>query len=111
MSNFIIIKLIVSAVVIILITETAKRNVVLGGLFAAMPINILISISWLYIEKKDLGLLSNFAISILWGVIPTLLFILPAIYLFKKEWNFMTVIPICLCSFAIGAYFHQRILN
>ena len=45
-------KILTSAVTIVLITEIAKRNTGLGGLIAVLPINIILSLIWLYIEKK-----------------------------------------------------------
>lgn len=104
-------KVLISAVIIALVTEIAKKHVSLGGLVAAMPITTLLSICWLYYEKKDLVLLSDFSKSVFWGVFPTLMFFIPAIFLFKKGWNFYLVMSISFIFLGIGAYFHQKLLQ
>ena len=109
--TFIIIKIIITALLIVLVTEIAKRHTSLGGLIAAMPITTLLSLMWLYYEKKDLALLSDFTRAIFWGIFPTLLFFIPAIFLFKKGWNFYLVLGISFTCLGIGAYIHQRFVT
>lgn len=111
MTIFFVIKILVSAVIIALVTEIAKKHTSLGGLIAAMPITTLIAIFWLYYEKKDLALLSDFSKAVFWGIFPTLLFFIPAIYLFKKGYNFYLVIFISFICLGIGAYFHQKLIS
>ena len=55
-----IIKALTSAITIILITEIAKKSSLLGGIIAVLPINIILSVLWLYYEKRDVVLLNNF---------------------------------------------------
>ena len=47
---FLLIKIIVTAGLIVLISEIAKVNDKLGGLIAAMPIMTLLVILWMYYE-------------------------------------------------------------
>ena len=49
-----IIKIIVSALLIALISELSKRFSPLAAILASLPINSIIAIIWLYSETKDL---------------------------------------------------------
>lgn len=86
------IKLISSALVIVLVTEIAKKYTMMGGFIAAFPINILLTLFWLYIEKRDLVLLSNFAHSAFLGLIPTMIFLIVITILFSKNNPFLATI-------------------
>jgi hypothetical protein len=108
---FDIVKVLVSAIIILVITEISKKNASLGGLIAAMPFVTLLAMFWLYYEKRDLALLSDFSKSVFWGLFPTLLFFIPLIFLFKKGWNFYLVIFIGLIFLSIGAYIHQKLIG
>lgn len=111
LSAFFITKIFVSAIIIALISEISKRYTELGGLIAAMPLTTLLSMIWLYYENRDLSLLSNFTKAVFWGVFPSLLFFIPAMWLFKKGYNFYLTLFISFVFYAIGAYFHQKLLT
>jgi len=111
MTVFFIIKIFVSAVIIAVVSEVARKYVSLGGLIAAMPLTTLLSLCWLYYEKKDLNLLSDFSKAVFWGIFPTLLFFIPAIFLFKKGYNFYFVMTVSLLFLLAGAYVHQKLLS
>jgi len=111
MNILFIIKTIISALIIAVVTEIAKRNPIMGGLIAAMPITTLISVVWLYYEKKDLPLISEFMHSVFWGMFPTLLFFIPALFLFKRGINFYFVITLCFISLGIGIIFYKRLVH
>lgn len=110
MTVFFVVKILISATIIAIVSEVARKYTSLGGLIAAMPLTTLLSLCWLYYEKKDLNLLSDFSKAVFWGVFPTLLFFIPAIYLFKKGYNFYLVMTISFLCFLVGAYIHQKLL-
>ena len=111
MTVFFIVKILVSAVVIAVVTEIAKKYASLGGLIAAMPLTTLLSLFWLYYEKKDTVLLYDFTKDVFWGVFPTLLFFISAMYFFKKGWNFYLTLFISFIFLGIGAYIHQKLIH
>lgn len=106
--SFIIIKVLVSAVFIVIITEVAKRSILLGGMLAAMPLTTVLAMFWLYYENKDLNMLSEFLVSVLWGVMVSFLFFVPAIYMFKKGFNFYLTVFVSVMVLGVGAYLYQR---
>jgi len=109
--SFLALKIITSSIVIILITEIAKRHTLLGGLIAAMPVNILLSLFWIHLENKDTQIINSFVQSVLWGIVPTVIFLLSILYLLKKQYEFLPSILTGLIILAICALFHQKLLS
>ncbi|CAH2714561.1 hypothetical protein BACCIP111895_01733 [Neobacillus rhizosphaerae] len=63
-----IIKVIVSAIIIGIITEVARRFPTQGGIIAALPIVSILSIIWLYVQGEQMETLSKFALGVVWGI-------------------------------------------
>ena len=72
----------ISAVVIVLVSEIAKRSSLFGALIASIPLTSLLAFIWMHIEKTDVNTIAQLSTSIFWLVIPSLvLFILLPILL------------------------------
>lgn len=67
-----IFKIIISAILIVLVSEIAKRSSLLGGIFASIPLISVMAMIWLYIDTKDVAQISALARSVFWLVIPSL---------------------------------------
>ncbi|MFD9626585.1 DUF3147 family protein [Peribacillus muralis] len=65
---FTIVKIIASAFIIGVITEISRRYPNYGGMIAALPIVSVISILWLYVQGERMEALSEFALSVVWGI-------------------------------------------
>ena len=107
---FFFIKIIVSALIIAIVSEISKHLTHLGGLIAAMPLTTLLTLFWLNYETGDRQILSQFTVSVLWGILPTFVFFLCAIYFFKREWSFYQVIGISLFFYSMAAFAHQKLM-
>ena len=69
---FLIIKIIVTAILIVLISEIAKVNDKLGGLISAMPIITLLVILWMYYDgNSDEKISSHMSYTFLY-IVPTI---------------------------------------
>lgn len=68
----IIIKFIVTAAIIVLISEIAKHFDRVAALIASLPLVTLITLFWLYYENQPDEKLANHAYYTFWYVIPTL---------------------------------------
>jgi uncharacterized membrane protein (GlpM family) len=84
MTKFTIIKYLVTAAVVVLVSELAKANDKLGGLVAALPLVTVLALIWLYIEKQPMTKIANHAYYTFWYVIPTLPMFLLFPYLLPK---------------------------
>ena len=69
---FLITKIIVTAALIVLISEIAKVNDKLGGLIAAMPIMTLLVILWMYYDGNTNEKISSHISYTLFYIVPTI---------------------------------------
>lgn len=75
---FLLVKYLVTATVVVLVSEIAKRFDRLGALISSLPLVTLLILIWLYVEKQPLEKVSNHAWYTFWYVLPTL----PMFFLF-----------------------------
>jgi uncharacterized membrane protein (GlpM family) len=81
---YLIFKYLVTAGVVVLVSELAKRSDKLGGFIAALPMVTVLTLIWLYVEQQPASKLSNHAYYTFWYVIPTLPMFLLFPYLMEK---------------------------
>ena|SRR6187431_2244228 len=70
--NWIITKYLITAAMVVFISEVAKRSDKLGGLIAALPLVTLLTLVWLYLEHQAPEKIANHAWYTFWYVVPTL---------------------------------------
>jgi F0F1-type ATP synthase assembly protein I len=70
--TWIISKYALTALVVVLVSELAKRSDKLGGLIAALPLVTILSLIWLYVEQQSSEKIANHAWYTFWYVLPTL---------------------------------------
>ncbi|AGN82442.1 TPA: DUF3147 family protein [Pseudomonas putida] len=69
---WIITKYLLTAGLVILVSELAKRSDKLGGLVAALLLVTVLTLVWLYLENQSMEKISNHAWYTFWYVLPTL---------------------------------------
>ncbi len=69
---WIITKYALTAGIVVLISEVAKRSDKAGALIAALPTLTILALIWMYIEGQDQEKLANHAYYTFWYVLPTL---------------------------------------
>ncbi|MDD4962931.1 MAG: DUF3147 family protein [Gallionella sp.] len=69
---WLIIKYSLTAAIIVLVSEFAKRSDKLGAFVAALPMVTLLALIWLYIENQPEAKIANHAWYTFWYVVPTL---------------------------------------
>jgi len=69
---WIITKYLLTAGIVIFVSELAKRSDKLGALVAALPLVTVLTLIWLHLEKQSLEKISNHAWYTIWYVLPTL---------------------------------------
>jgi F0F1-type ATP synthase assembly protein I len=65
-------KYFITAAVVVLVSEVAKRSDKLGGLVAALPMVTVLTLIWLYVENQPQEKIANHAWYTFWYVLPTL---------------------------------------
>ena len=66
------IKVFISSAIIVLVSEIAKRDNLIGGLVASIPIVSVLSMIWLYIDTSDIDKVKALANGILWMIFPSM---------------------------------------
>jgi len=72
MMKWLITKYLITAAVVVLVSEAAKRSDRFGGFVAALPMITLLTLVWLHIENQPEAKLANHAWYTFWYVVPTL---------------------------------------
>ena len=88
---WIITKYLLTAAMVVFISEVAKRSDKLGGFIAALPVMTLLTLTWLYIENQPEDKIANHAYYTFWYVIPTLPMFLLFPYLLPKIGFWLTM--------------------
>jgi len=83
-----IIKLVISALILLAVSEISKRNSFIGGLVASLPLVSVLAMIWLYRETHDAAKVAALSTSIFWLVLPSLVFFLILPALLKRHVSF-----------------------
>ncbi len=96
-------KLAISAVLIVAISEVARRSSFIGALLASVPLVSVMAMIWLYIDTGDSEQVGTLASSILWLVIPSLALFIALPLLLRHGVNFYLSMGLSI-ALTIGCY-------
>ena len=108
---FYAIKTVISALIIVLVSEVSKRSTVLAAVLLALPIVSLISFVWLYVDNKDTGKIADLSAETFWYVLPTLPMFLLLSYLLRRDFHFYVALGICTALTALLFALTQGLLR
>ena len=83
-----LIKTLVTAVLVVAISEIGKRSSLAGALLASLPLTSLLALIWLYHDTGDAMQAAGLARGIFWLVLPSLAFFLVFPAGVKAGWSF-----------------------
>jgi len=101
-------KYLLTAAVIVIVSEFAKRSDRLGGFIAALPLVTFLALVWLYVEKQPQAKIANHAWYTFWYVVPTLPmflvfpWLLPRIGFWPTMMASVAITAICFGLFALA---------
>jgi len=109
---FLIFKYALTAFIIVLVSEVAKRSGKIGALITSLPIVTVIAVIWMYFELHDNNKISDYTYYTLWYVIPTLPMFVVMPYMLNRGYGFWLALVVCIlvtfASFIITAYIGKR---
>jgi len=94
--TFIISKYLITAFIIVFVSEIAKRNDKLGALISSLPLVTILVMIWLYLENQSTEKITNHAYYTFWYVIPTLPMFLVIPYLLSRGYSFAMALSISI---------------
>jgi F0F1-type ATP synthase assembly protein I len=103
--SWIITKYLLTAAVVIAVSEVAKRSDKLGALIAALPMVTVLALIWLHIEQQPEEKIANHAWYTFWYVIPTLPMFLAFPFLLGRIGFWWTLITSALLTMACFGLF------
>jgi F0F1-type ATP synthase assembly protein I len=80
-----VLKVVISALIILAVSELSKRSSFIGGLLASLPLVSLLAMIWLYRETHDAAKVAALSISIFWLVLPSLVLFVILPILLKRQ--------------------------
>ena len=92
--TYLIVKFVVSGVVVVAVSEIAKRSSVFGGLIAALPLTSVLAMTWLYRDTHDTERIASLATSIFWLVLPSLVLFVMLAALLKRQFSFYNALGV-----------------
>ncbi len=99
---YLIIKSALSGVIIMVISEVAKRSPSLGALVASLPLVSILGMIWLWHDTKDVERLATHAGSTFWLVLPSLPMFLVLPVLLRQGLPFYSALALsCLLTIVL----------
>ncbi len=97
-------KLVITAVLIVLISEISKRSSLVGAILASVPLVSVLGMIWLYVDTGDVSKITSLSTSIFWLVLPSLSLFVALPVLLTRQVPFYLSMTIGLVIM-IGCYF------
>ena len=91
-----IVKLVVTAALVLAISELSKRSTFAGSLLASVPIVSVLAMIWLYADTRDVAQVAALSRSVFWLVLPSLVLfvLLPA--LLERGYGFVVSLGVSI---------------
>jgi len=99
-----IIKLIITTVLIVLISEIAKRSSLLGAILAAIPLVSILAMTWMYIDTGSSTKAVEFSNNIIWLIAPSITLFLVFPILIRKGFDFYVSMGISIALTVLAYY-------
>ncbi len=91
-----ILKIAVTTLLIVLISEFAKRSSFWGAVLASIPLISVLAMVWLYVDTKDIAKISALSTSVFWLVLPSLVLFILLPVLLKQGLHFYLSLSLSL---------------
>jgi hypothetical protein len=83
-----VVKILVTVVLVIAISEASKRSSFVGALLAAVPVTSVLAMIWLYSDTRDVAQVAALSRSVFWLVLPSLVLFLVLPILLQRGYHF-----------------------
>jgi hypothetical protein len=82
------IKVAVTALLVVAISEVAKRSSLMGAVLASIPLTSVLAMIWLYADTGDAQKVADLAAGIFWLVLPSLALFIALPLMLRAGWPF-----------------------
>jgi hypothetical protein len=99
---YLVIKAVVSAIIIVIVSETARRNPGTGALIASLPLISVLGMIWLWRDTQDVARMAEHSAATFWYVLPSLPMFLLIPVLLKRGIGFWpALVAGCVLTMAL----------
>ena len=99
-----IVKILISAILIALISEVSKRSTFFGAILASIPLVSVMAMIWLYIDTNDSAQVVQLSKGIFWLVIPSLVLFITFPFFIRLQFSFYGALSLAILAM-VGTYF------
>jgi uncharacterized membrane protein (GlpM family) len=108
----ILIKAFLSVIIILVATAVGKKLPSTAGLIGVMPLAGALVLIWMYLENEgNSKVMQSFTKGALWGILPSVLFYLVALFCFKRNFPLPIVLVASFGAWLCAAFVHQWLLK
>ena len=104
-------KLIITTLLIVLISEIAKRNSLAGAMLAAIPLVSILAMTWMYIDTNQSNTAVAFSNNIVWLIVPSMTLFIAFPFLIKKGLGFYPSMGISILMTILAYYSVLHLLD
>jgi hypothetical protein len=97
-------KVLLTSVLVVAVSETAKRSALFGAVIASIPLTSVLAMIWLYIDTGDTEKVARLASGIFWLVLPSLVLFVSLPLLLRGGVEFYASLAISVAA-TVAAYF------
>ncbi len=101
-------KILITALIVVVISEISRRSTIIAGLIASIPLTSLLAIIWIYFETSDVENIKNLSSNILMMIPPSLTFFicLPLFIDMRIEFYVSIFLSIVITAIVYWLYFY-----
>ena len=101
-------KILITALIVVVVSEISRRSTIIAGLIASIPLTSLLAIIWIYFETSDLVNIKNLSSNILLMIPPSLTFFicLPLFIDMKIEFYLSIFLSIVITAIVYWLYLY-----
>lgn len=96
-------KILLTACLVVAISEVAKRNSLMAALLASLPTISILALVWLYLDTQSVAKVAAFSTNVAWLVLPSLVLFVSLPLLLKWGLHFYVSLPLAMALTA-GCY-------
>lgn len=101
--TYYLVKITITALLVVLIAEISKRSSFIGAVLASVPLVSVLAMIWLYIDTRDADKVAALASGIFWLVLPSLALFIVLPIMLKQGFNFYLSLGVSIVL-TIGCY-------
>lgn len=97
-----LLKGLISGAIVVAASELARRSTVFAAVVVSLPLTSILAICWLYADTRDVEQVAAFSWSVLWVVLPSIVFFVALPLLLRSGLPFVASLALSCAVMALG---------